>query len=854
MIPFKRSFLIAAFFALASFAQAQLQLSPSAEENKQALTEINSEIEAFILENRSTPIPNSQFKTRDHRHGGHSCSADPAASEAVIKEATIRSYWTKKYFEQHPGLEEQLLQRAPATCVDGSFDALTDLTGLYTTENGLWASGGFIHPTTAVEASTFSAVTGNFDDHFQLVTNGADPIVPGLERTNDGSAKALRINSPIPLPSNSSNCFPSNNIDKVSTDIVLTAQQEDVGFYFALVVDDPPGNHQLQGSPPGQLIHPFFSARAVNQGGVVLDEFIVWSDDGDSFWTDVNPTLPNPCSLENTFHNVLFHDWNCYKLSVTGNIGDVITLEFYASECLQGGHFGYGYIDDICTTCDDPITGLVSLDPFSGCFQDPTTITGTYIPPNMGTPTSVDLFIIDSGDDVTVGSMTGTWNTTDETWEVIMNTANFPAGQGAYDLRVEMTFDVGNVVYDLHSNPGPNNDISVDYLKCGPNNLDCNHMIPGGFGGDIGLSWEDIGADDYEVEIINFGGDCCTIPNGGVVESFVFNSSVPNIIINDAGNYHCATWRVRALFGTNWSEWSSEICLCTDGICDLDPPSSPGCKTYGGNISVGWAASPGAVQYQVRVMNGTCPGCQGGNVNQYQFYTSDVTFQLPSPANQYVCATWMVRAQCNDGTWGSWTIPICLCGKKKSCNTATPNSLTCSLLDGTYQPYLTWSPITGATGYHLILTMNNCAGCTSTGAPYQIQFSTPSPFVTLPQGILNYPCATWKVRAYCQQGGYSDWSSEVCLCKRRRGPEADDLSTQSMRIFPNPASGWANVELSRSSSGVLEIYNAQGSLIKQVPFTESNLLNIDLRELPVGLYVVKYQIDGEELIEKLMVE
>lgn len=53
---------------------------------------------------------------------------------------------------------------------------------------------------------------------------------------------------------------------------------------------------------------------------------------------------------------VLYKDWTPVTLNLAGLAGRTIELEFIASECTQGGHFGYAYVD-VNSNCNGAISG-----------------------------------------------------------------------------------------------------------------------------------------------------------------------------------------------------------------------------------------------------------------------------------------------------------------------------------------------------------------------------------------------------------------------------------------------------------------------------------------------------------------
>ncbi|MBK8953221.1 MAG: hypothetical protein IPM85_14100 [Chitinophagaceae bacterium] len=61
--------------------------------------------------------------------------------------------------------------------------------------------------------------------------------------------------------------------------------------------------------------------------------------------------LPSPFNS-----SVLYKDWTPVTLNLSGLAGKTIELEFIATECTQGGHFGYAYVD-VNSNCNGAISG-----------------------------------------------------------------------------------------------------------------------------------------------------------------------------------------------------------------------------------------------------------------------------------------------------------------------------------------------------------------------------------------------------------------------------------------------------------------------------------------------------------------
>ena len=48
--------------------------------------------------------------------------------------------------------------------------------------------------------------------------------------------------------------------------------------------------------------------------------------------------------------NVVYKDWQCMEYDLTAYMGSVVSFNFIARDCSQGAHFGYAYLDGLCTS------------------------------------------------------------------------------------------------------------------------------------------------------------------------------------------------------------------------------------------------------------------------------------------------------------------------------------------------------------------------------------------------------------------------------------------------------------------------------------------------------------------------
>lgn len=78
----------------------------------------------------------------------------------------------------------------------------------------------------------------------------------------------------------------------------------------------------------------------------------------------------------------------------------------------------------------------------------------------------------------------------------------------------------------------------------------------------------------------------------------------------------------------------------------------------------------------------------------------------------------------------------------------------------------------------------------------------------------------------------------------------------AMRIFPNPASGSANVQLTNivKPSGKIRIYNVIGQLLMTVAVEGMNEINLDVSQLNSGIYMVEYSDGTSKYSQKMVIQ
>lgn len=641
----------------------------------------------------------------EHRHG-HDLEGLSPEDKAAMYTDHERMFWRVQYFKEHPDVS--LLYKGGGgggLCTNGDFEQ--GYTG-WGGESGAWGSGECSGESNYMDIEFAGVDITTSPNHFLLTNVGTD-IITGVPQVHTGN-HAMRIN----WVRTDSTCLPNRGIDRLSQQVELTATNQDIAFFFAAVMQKPTFHNNTQ---------PYFYVRALGPGNVVLDDYCAVADLDSDFLLDLTSGTwnfgPGCNKTASTGTPIMYTEWTCNILNVGGNIGDVVTLEFFMADCAESAHFGYAYVDDVCGVCTDPITGLVQLDPLQSCALNTTQVCGSYIPANNnGVPATVNgitLQIMQNGVDVTTTPpVLIAHDPVAHTFCFEVGTANVPVASGGYDVQVSIDFSTNNTEQDINTFPGPDNDIFFDGDICcqavAPDNLGCI-LYSGGIGGTAELTWDAVpSATGYQVQVTTLSAACCAGATGAG-QTFTFNTTTPFYFLSDAGIYDCARWRVRATCnGNTWSPWSGYQCLCS--ACIPETPVQLTCSNSNGTVQLNWAGT-NAPAYQVEVTTFSCPGCTPvGNATTFTYNTAAKPYTLPLPASYYPCARWRVRERCTDGTWSAWSVAACICGSTSDC--------TSMLVNGNFEATTGTAPLT------------NCATTLPNWRPYSIGYTATGSTVRVP--------------------------------------------------------------------------------------------------------------------------
>ena len=232
----------------------------------------------------------------------------------------------------------------------------------------------------------------------------------------------------------------------------------------------------------------FFKARILNKNKEVVSEFCLVGDEKNCIFTKVP---------EGGYGYVTLYtaNWQSGILDISAiPNNEEFTVEFMASRCGLGGHFGYAYVDDICLLqSNENFVGSVTLDPlYKVCPALPISVCGSYTLPNSGGITAtlkkLTLKVYDAvGTVVYTTTTTSSLDTVNKKFCFSLLAQNFPdISSGNYNVGITADFDVasttggcgnsGNTqIFASANDPDANDGWDISFLNCSSNcNLNVN--------------------------------------------------------------------------------------------------------------------------------------------------------------------------------------------------------------------------------------------------------------------------------------------------------------------------------------------------------------------------------------------
>jgi len=217
----------------------------------------------------------------------------------------------------------------------------------------------------------------------------------------------------------------------------------------------------------------FFKARILNKSNVVVSEFCLVGDEKNCIFTKV----PDGSSGYVTLYTA---NWQSGLLDISGiPNNEEFTVEFMASRCGLGGHFGYAYVDDICLLhSDESFIGSITLDPLNAiCPTLPINVSGVYTLPNSGGVTAsvktITLKLFNEMGAVVHTTTSAVIDNANKKFNFTLNNSDIPnTNQGNYNVGVYIDYDLQNSscgagnFFSNASDTDANDGWDISFLNC----------------------------------------------------------------------------------------------------------------------------------------------------------------------------------------------------------------------------------------------------------------------------------------------------------------------------------------------------------------------------------------------------
>jgi gliding motility-associated-like protein len=217
----------------------------------------------------------------------------------------------------------------------------------------------------------------------------------------------------------------------------------------------------------------FVKARILDKNKVVVNEFCLVGDEKNCIFSKVPSQTSSYVTLYTTNWQSGFLDIS----SIPNN--EEFTVEFMASRCGLGGHFGYMYVDDICLLHSaENLQGSVELDPLNKvCPSLPISVCGTYTIPNSGgisaSVKKITLTVYNSNNvSVYSTSTTSSLDTANKKFCFTLNASDFPNSTSAnYNVGVQVDYDISGTsctgtTFNSAIDPDANSGWDISFLNC----------------------------------------------------------------------------------------------------------------------------------------------------------------------------------------------------------------------------------------------------------------------------------------------------------------------------------------------------------------------------------------------------
>lgn len=212
-------------------------------------------------------------------------------------------------------------------CSNGDFESgkidMTQWLGAYGFFNG-------IPDPTTMTTGFMDGILSSGNAHQTIVGKGRDPVTGINQLPPNGGNYALRLG----------NTEVGNGTELIGKKIKVDSSTAILSFSFAVVFQDP--GHALA-DQPAFTVRVFDCATGQEITGVCN----LGNGSNKTISDSKNPFFQ---STNGGYGLIAFRDWTRGEIFLSNYIGRTVTILFINNDCNLGGHFGYTYLDNFCTS------------------------------------------------------------------------------------------------------------------------------------------------------------------------------------------------------------------------------------------------------------------------------------------------------------------------------------------------------------------------------------------------------------------------------------------------------------------------------------------------------------------------
>ncbi|HNW76880.1 MAG TPA: T9SS type A sorting domain-containing protein [Bacteroidales bacterium] len=305
-------------------------------------------------------------------------------------------------------------------------------------------------------------------------------------------------------------------------------------------------------------------------------------------------------------------------------------------------------------------------------------------------------------------------------------------------------------------------------------------------------------------------------------------------------------WRARARHALDISDWTAPFSFTTlDKITLTSPVNNATNQML--DCKLKWNDIGGILSYKYQI-------AKDPDFTDMVVETETDTFAVNASMLQFgVKYYWRVAARNLSDTSG-WVTPF---------NFTTINSVVTLLpannaVEVNTLPLFQWTAQTGITGYQLQVSPD--AGFTNLFLDYTTNDPTKASYQLL-KSLSSKTTYYWRMRAFSDGTALadtSDWSNTWSFTTTY-GLGIDETVGTSFKLSPNPAGDRTllRVTLAKAAEGEISIMDLVGKTVLSMPVelkSGNNSTEIALDNLRSGVYVVRLNIDGKTMNQKLIIK